>query len=855
MSGAIHGPRGRVARGFVALALFAVATCMRCAAATRPGHTASDTVEFDTGALREHGIDATASRYFAHAPRFMPGTASVRLTVNGKRAGRADARFDDDGNLCATPGLLRAAGLVVPDALRDAAAATAENAENARTDTPPCYDYRRAYPQAIVTLRPADGAVDLVVPADALDTRPRTPDTFEHGGFAGLVNYDLLAMTTRNPAGTSQYWQATTEAGFNAADWIVRSSQIATVVGGHAGVDHQAAYAQRTFASRGTTLQAGQIVPRSTLFAIGRTFGVQMFPDEALAVAPGAAARVTGIARTQARVEVRQLGVLIHASQLPPGPFTLTDLPLVSGSADLDVTVVEATGDVQHFIVPGSSLPGAGLAATQGLAIAVGRLQNDGYAQAPWLATATRGWQIRQRARLNAGILMSSPLQSGAASVEFAPLAGVAAAVGVDLTRAAGRNGAQTRIALSSNGDTPLRANVSFVRRTSGYRELTDAVRSIDAFTPLARTQFAAALGWHDRTLGMLSFDYTRVAVFDGSAMQRIAGAWTRPLGRGSLALNVSRTFGTRGAIGTQVYVSATVPIGTRSVSAFANVTGDSVRSGARYSDTFGRTGSYSVAADYDTAIRSPSIRATVSATPKHVRAIVNAGLYGADRATLGVNLRGAVALLDGVGMLSPYEIRDTLALARVGDRAGIELVTPSGPVWTDRHGRAVIASLPAYTQTLVRINTKSLPRNLDLKNGIQTIEAGRGSVSRVEFAVEHTRRVLLTVTLANGTPLPVLSTVVDDDDRFVTVTGSEGRLLLTGPQLTTPLRVALPDGAYCRLAIALPAEPPATTRYYERADARCESVPASVAQAAQKKSGMPTDMPPTPTLFLSERA
>ncbi|MDR5645692.1 fimbria/pilus outer membrane usher protein, partial [Burkholderia cenocepacia] len=353
----------------LALGLYVGAGSAPCAAPAGPAHPSTDALEFDAGALREHGIDATTSRYFAHAPRFMPGLSAVRLTVNGRRAGRADARFDTDGNLCVTPELLRAAGLVAPDTFRDATA---------------CHDYRRAYPQAIVTLRPADGAIDFVVPADALDTRPRTPDTFARGGLAGLVNYDVLAMTTRNPAGTSQYWQAATEAGFNASDWIVRSSQIVTSVDGRMGVEHQAAYAQRTFAARGTTLQAGQIVPQSTLFTVGRMFGVQAFPDEALAAAPGAAARVTGIARTQARVEVRQLGVLIHASQVPPGPFSLGDLPLVSGAADLDVTVVEATGGVQHFVVPGASLPGAGLAAAQGLAIAVGRLQNDGYAQAPW---------------------------------------------------------------------------------------------------------------------------------------------------------------------------------------------------------------------------------------------------------------------------------------------------------------------------------------------------------------------------------------------------------------------------------------------------------------------------------------
>ncbi|WP_175923506.1 fimbria/pilus outer membrane usher protein [Burkholderia latens] len=822
MSDVIH-----VRDGVLALGLSIVVGGMPGAAAASAGGTPPDSLEFDAGALRELGIDAAAGRYFARAPRFMPGTVAVQLTVNGKRAGRADARFGHDGNLCATPGLLRAAGLVVPAALRDASAA------DAGTGSPPCHDYRHAYPQAIVTLRPADGAIDFVVPADALDTAPRNGDTFARGGFAALVNYDLLATATRNPAGTSQYWQAATEAGFNAADWIVRSSQIATVANGRAGVDHQAAYAQRTFASLGTTLQAGQIIPRSTLFAVGRMFGVQTFPDEALSAAPGPAARVTGIARTQARVEVRQLGVLIHSSQLPPGPFALGALPLVSGTADLDVTVVEATGDVQRFTVPGSSLPGAGLAAAHGLSIAVGRLQDDGDAQAPWLATATRGWQIGQRARVNGGLLVSSPLQSGAASIEFAPLAGVSAAAGLDVSRSAGRHGMQTRVALASSGNAAWSASASFVRRTSGYRQLIDAASSTDGFTPPSRTQFAATLGWRDRTLGILSLDYSRIAVFGGPAIQRVAGMWTRSLGRGSVTLNVNRAFGARGGAGTQVYVTATVPIGTRSVSTFANVSGDAVRAGARYADTFGRTGSYSIAADYDTASRSPSLRATLSATPGPARTILNAALYGAERATIGMNVRGAVALLGGVGVLSPYEIRDTFALARVGDRAGIELATPSGPVWTDGRGRAVIASLPAYAQTPIRINTKSLPRNVDVKNGMQTLAAGRGAVGRVEFAVEQTRRVLLTVTQADGTAMPVLSTVVDDHDRFVTVTGNAGRLLLAGAQLHTPLRAALPDGTVCRVTFTLPDTPPATARYYERADARCEPLSTPAADAA----------------------
>jgi len=782
----------------------------------------ADTLEFDPGMLAAHGIDARAARYFERAPRFAPGVAPVRLTVNGTPAGRADARFDGNGNLCVTPALLRTAGLVVPAGWPDANAPANESGD--------CHDYRHAYPRAIVTPRPGDGAIDLVVPPDALDTARRAPAAFDTGGFAALVNYDLLAITTRNHAHTSRYWQAATEAGFNAAGWIVRSRQIATSVDGRIGVDHQAAYAQRTFASIGTVLQMGQIAPRSTLFSIGPLLGAQAFPDEALAAPPEAAALVTGITRTQARVEVRQIGALIYASQLPPGPFALRDLPLVSGNADLDVTIVEATGETQHFIVPGSSLSGAGFPAADGLSVAAGRLQGYGEMQAPWLATASRGWRVGQRARLTAGALLSAPYQAVATGVELAPLAGLRTAAGVNVGRTAGRSGAQFLVALASDGDAAPTAHVSYVQRTSGYRELADAVQAPDAFAPPARSQFTAGTGWRHPVPGALSLNYTRTGRFDGSVTQRIAGSWSRQFARASLSLNVSRDLGGRASGGTQVYLSMALPIGKRSVSAFASVADGAARSGARYADTFGRTGRYSVAADHDGASRSPSLRATLSATPRFARASLTAGAYGDGRSTLSVALSGGGALFRGAAVRSPYAIHDTFALATVGSQPVVELSTPSGPVWTDSRGRAVVASLPAYARTRVTVNTKSLPRSVDLKNGVQTIDAGRGAVGHVEFDVDQTRRVLLTVTGTNGKRLPKLSNVLDEHGRFVTVTAGDGKLLLADRQLTTPLRIELPDGTHCRLNFTLPAQPPAARRFYEQAEARCEPLPGAIA-------------------------
>ncbi|MEB7742758.1 fimbria/pilus outer membrane usher protein, partial [Escherichia coli] len=61
---------------------------------------------------------------------------------------------------------------------------------------------------------------------------------------------------------------------------------------------------------------------------------------------------VRGIARSQARVEVRQNGYLIQSQTVAPGPFALTDLPLTGSGGDLQVTVRESDGTTQVFTVP-----------------------------------------------------------------------------------------------------------------------------------------------------------------------------------------------------------------------------------------------------------------------------------------------------------------------------------------------------------------------------------------------------------------------------------------------------------------------------------------------------------------------
>jgi outer membrane usher protein FimD/PapC len=71
----------------------------------------------------------------------------------------------------------------------------------------------------------------------------------------------------------------------------------------------------------------------------------------------GSGVSVSGIARNaQARVEVRQSGLLIYNTLVPAGPFTLDDVPEVRSNVDLEVTVVESDGSTNRFIVPAASV-------------------------------------------------------------------------------------------------------------------------------------------------------------------------------------------------------------------------------------------------------------------------------------------------------------------------------------------------------------------------------------------------------------------------------------------------------------------------------------------------------------------
>lgn len=839
------------------------------APATEAGAAAADAIAFDVDMMKARGIDPRVADYFMRQARFMPGMSLVTLTVNGQRKGGAMVRFDEKGQLCMDARFLARAGLRVPPAPGAGRAGALARQTEKRAQTsgalgeighPPtgetstatpagdamqpagCIDYRAVYPQTIVTLKPNSAMVDLLVPTDALVPDAPAQPEYATGGVAGLLNYDLLAVGNSFAGGSSRYYSASGEFGFNAGDWIVRSRSMYSSDGAASNVSHLYLYGQRTFVPQEAVFQGGEINVGNSIFAGPAIYGVQWMPELALkrAVSPGTA--VEGIAQTQARIEVRQAGALIFSTVVPPGPFALANIPLLNGSNDLDVTVIEANGAARRFLIPAAQLGAGTLGVTPGYAIAAGKLRQlgDDPRVKPWLVTATGTWEAGRRAAVTGGVLIGTQYQSVAGGLDARLGGTTSASMRAILSNAARESlrGAQFMGSVSTQLLPALAANFTMTQQTPGYRSITDTTEdtTVDWIGGHYRGQYTAGVAWGHPVLGAFSANYNWSSLFTGVGTRRLTASWGRTFRLATVSLNVEKGVGGRASgNGNSVYLSVSVPLGKRSLRTYVNRVDGSTRLGATYSEQVSDLLNYSLNADFRPEDGGAAGSANASLTPYYTRLNLGVAQYGASSTSYNAELSGGVlAHAHGV-TFSPYAIGDTFGVAALGSGlGGVRLATPHGPAWTDAWGRAVISSAPAYAQSRVEVATRTLPRNVDIGNAHMQIHPGRGSVSYLNFDVMQVRRLLLHARDDAGAPLPRNATVTDQDGNFLTTVLNDGTIFLPNTSITQGLRVTGQDGTACMLAFKVPATQDLDA-YFDEVEARCH---AGADMPAQDRTG-----------------
>ncbi|MHC8288600.1 fimbria/pilus outer membrane usher protein [Pseudomonas sp. XS1P51] len=768
---------------------------------------------FDQNTLLQRGIDPALATSLMHAPRFTAGRHPVTLTVNGQRHGRVDVTFNDEGALCFDRALLDAANLTVPARLLD----------DGR-----CHDFLGTSPQTVIEPDPASLAVSLIVPTDAIRPTARDFSGYQTGGIAGLLNYDVTGLHSRSGDQTSRYASANTEFGFNAGDWIVRSRQVQTWQDDVSRTTHIAAYAQRTFASHEAVLQAGQINLYNPVLAGAQINGVQVLNEEALQ-GEGQSAVIEGIANSQAQVEVRQNGSLIHSTVVPAGPFALTNVRRLNTRSDVEVTIKEADGSERSFTVPAAML-GIGLPAP-GYSLAAGLMRSTGDEQGndPWVISGGWSGALHPQVLLSAGLTGAADYRAAGASVGLLPTPETqvqATLTGADASGKKASHGLQADLNVSHRLSEQWSLNAGSSYRTLGYRELEDAVfeGTSDSSKSRYRDRQSAGLSWSHPWLGAFSSGFSRSSSFDSQSSSRALASWGTSIGGVSVSATAEWQVSGANRSDDSVYLNLSIPLGEhRRARTWVRSSAGEYRSGAGVSGQVNDQLAYRVGVEHDTRDKQVQSSAGVSLLPRYSQLDLNYTRSDAERSSYQASARGGAVLHRGGLTLSPYPVRDTFALVSVGEMSAIKVTTPSGPVWTDWQGQAVVPQVSAYGRSPVEVDTKTLPRNADITNGMAVILAGRGAVDNVEFGITMTRRALLKVTTANGAPLPRGASVNTGDGEFVTLVQDGGLVFLPNVLDPRALWITAPGLDRCQLRFELPANAD-TEAYYETAPAQCRA-------------------------------
>lgn len=798
-----------------ALAL-ALTAALFCPAGYAVATGSASMADFDVDSLRARGLDPALAAYFREAPRFSAGERRVGLVINGQSRGTLDARFDASGELRFDARFLQDAALRIPPAPHQLAPPEAE-----------IYDFLGAWPQAVLRLDPANNQVELVVPEAALDERPGEIRHYSTGGVAALINYGVNSSVFRTERGTRRNTSANIELGLNAGDWIVRSRSALNA--GEAGVRVQQleTYAQRSSVNLQQVLQLGEINVTSPLFGGTPIVGLQVVPEEALRQSDEGGALVEGNAASEARVEIRQAGMLLHSTVVPPGPFAIGDFRVLNHNLDLEVTVEEASG-TRSFIVPASSFRRASLS-VPGATFAAGQIRRFGGEMLhdnPVVVSATTAWRSRRAdAVFSAGFLATPYYQSVAVGLDT-PLAAARLSTRAlwSTDRTDGSRGGQIEARISAPIGSRLNLNVTASQRTDGYRELLDATYGVSDHWSATRNkrQWSAGLNVSGGVLGSFSGSYSPRQTFDGRSSNRVGLSWSKRLGQSLVSLSLDRDTNSSptGARRQQsAYLSVTVPLGPTSVRATARTRSDSTYLGVGVDHQDDNGIAYRLSAEREMHSGQESLYAGISAIPRYAQVSLGYSQSGQSQALSGSATGGLLVHRNGL-TLSPYPLRDTFGLVKIGDRAGTRISTPGGTVWTDMRGHAVIPQMTAFGVSRIEVETKSLPRHYELDNGVRVLEASRGSVSRVEFGVTTTRRVLARIVDEHGQPI-AKGTPVMAGEEFVTSVGDRGIAFINNYQPDQKLTLSLPEAAQCSLSINLQQEQNEDL-FYENASATC---------------------------------
>ncbi|RUL78424.1 fimbrial biogenesis outer membrane usher protein [Dyella choica] len=810
---------------------------------------------------------ADLSRYERGNPA-LPGTYTVDTNVNELWQGRLTVRLAQVGadsanvQLCVNRDLLDRLGVDLTQ--------LSEAAQASLVGSGSCASIDKLIPQANAVFDNGEQQLNVSVPQAMLRHHARgwvDPKFWDNGVTAATLQYN--ANTYRSHTNGSGYDSNTyvgLNAGLNVGAWRLRHSGSLTYgqSSGQAGSYHyqrNQTTLQRSLPSFKTQLLLGEGYTDGEVFDSVGYRGMRLASDDRMYPQSqrGYAPTMRGIANTNARVQVRQNGMVIYETTVAPGAFVIDDLYPTGYNGDLELVITEADGTVRSSKLPYAPAVKALRVGAMRYSVTLGHYRDPQIQNTPWLIETTLRRGVTNTITGYGGVTAAQGYQATQGGAALNTRYG---AVGLDLTLARAQlpmhpamSGKSVRLSYSRLLSSDTNITLATYRYSSAsYLSLRDAmllrnpVRNLWYDTGSLPDQWSIPRPGTPQLHGVNPLPYGRMR-----GQFQITLNQTLRAGAGSLYLSGSTqdywdrrgrttqfnagynnswrdvTYGialarqydsTLGRWDNQAMLNVSVPLGSvhrRNPLRSTTQVQYGQRGGSNFNETLtGSAGvdnnfSYSTTVGRNTGNNASTTASTNFTYQAPLTTLTASAARGNGYNQFGAGMSGGIVAYRG-GIAFTPSMGDTVAIVEAKGASGARVTSGSG-LRVDRFGHAVVANLMPFQQNEIEIDPKGLPMNIQLQTTTQRAVPTDGAVVPVKFEVHGGgRAALVEAMLPDGQLLPFGAEVLDAEGQAVGVVAQAGRVMLrnlTADQGTYTIRWGDQPDQRCGLAVDLPSPKP----------------------------------------------
>lgn len=740
-------------------------------------HPESARKTWDMEALKRRGIISAQVDNLDTLNEIPMGFNFVDINVNGDFKASFNIQVNDRGIICFTPELFNVLGIILPD-------------KNSKEE---CDDWLGKQPGTSIVWQSESQTLSIIVPPALL----QQDGVGDYGGIAGHINYDYYSSINKSEYQDQHYSWLSLSSGVNINNWMIRSQQNIQDNRGEVSTTISSTYIERYLDSLNKIFQTGEISTRNTLFPLGRLRGFQLYPDDALLRNSESGIAIDGMANTsQARVEVRQYDQLIYSTLVASGPFHLTNIPVQNRNAELDVTVVETSGETQQFIVPVIQLMNASQPESRGFSMSFGKLKNQSSddAKIPAILTLDKDWQPINRMSLRTGSLLSSKYQSAAAAMsgQIASMPGQSFSLQVLLVQDQYQHKKNAQVRAYSNHavTTNLTLSLGASKNTPGYASIEEAslrARRKDKQSwdySADNSELSLGASWNNDELGTFSFTHSLTTSYPDNERWRYSMlTWNRRFDNGLQITTSASQAKSRGRNNKSLNINLNWPLGEKRVRHYYRSSNQRNVMGSDINLPLGTNNNVQLAVEENTKDHNRSLQTSLSSDLRYTNVNTSMQLDNQHQRNYSISGNGSV-VGHGKGVtFSNIPVQDTYGILSLNrPLAGVPVITPAGTSWTDWRGMALISSLTPWNDNAIDVDVDKLPKNIDISNGHRTLRPARGTVKQVQIAMLSGNRLLMTISLANGQLLPKGSTLWTGD-KIIAEAVDEGLVFISNAE------------------------------------------------------------------------